>query len=416
MSATVTDFGRAKHLASARRRATGLLTGMGAAYLVSLSIAEPSAWLQFIQAVAEAGLVGGLADWFAVTALFRHPLGVPIPHTALLPRNQARAAQNVGRFFETHFLVPDHLEARIRAARPSCFLAGWLEHPGNAEALAQGVTDLIAASLWHEPPRRLLARARRWLRRQAAEVGSDAVIAERVAELIKAGARSRLLDDILNVLRDTIENNRDGAVALVQARSRWWIAASVDRELAHLVLTGVLSVLDDLRTEDSEIRRDFQGAIDRMVDTLAAEGGLTRAVGEARLGVIRSGAFDETVVALAAEARNAIVARVSSDREAAARPLADTMRQFMARALAEPATRDAVDARLAQFAAKVVGENRRRIGAYIADVIAGWEPEDLNARFEAEVGPDLQHIRVNGTILGAAIGGVLFALGIVLGG
>ena len=162
-------------LARNRRMATGVLIAMAAVFAVTHLVADPPAWLRLVRSMAEAGMIGGLADWFAVTALFRHPLGLPIPHTALLPKNQARAAVNVGRFFETHFLEPAQLEARVRALSPSRLLADWLSHPGHARLLAVELTRLLGTLLattrrrapWHAagagsgPRLRSLARTRR---------------------------------------------------------------------------------------------------------------------------------------------------------------------------------------------------------------------------------------------------------------
>ena len=402
-------------LARTRRLATAVLAALAAVFLATHLVADAPAWVRLVRAMAEAGMVGGLADWFAVTALFRHPLGIPIPHTALLPRNQARAARNVGRFFDTHFLEPTQLEARILALGPSRFLAEWLSRPDNARLLARELSHLVRALVSHDPPPRALARGRKWLREQAAELGSDAVIADRIAELVKAGIRGGIVDEVLALIRRTVEENREDAVSLVKDRSRWWIAESIDREVAYLVVSGVLSVLDQLLAKGSRLRSGFDGAFDRMVETLAAEGALARAVTEARQHMIRSGAFDAALASLAEEIRTRTAARLAEDPDAFVDPIAELIRGFATGTLADPAAQATLDVRLAEIAARVIGEARPAIAAYVTDVIAGWEPEELTARFEAEIGPDLQFIRINGAILGALIGGLLFGLNALLG-
>ena len=170
-------------------------------------------------------MVGGLADWFAVTALFRHPLGIPIPHTALLPRNQAKAARNVGRFFEAHFLEPGKLEERLRSIEISRHASAWLAHPGNALALARQLTAVLGGIVRAEPSPRVIARARAWLRAGIADPGADAAIAEATARLIKAGTRSALVDEVLGLVRRAVDENRASAVALVSEQE-----PLVDRE------------------------------------------------------------------------------------------------------------------------------------------------------------------------------------------
>lgn len=395
--------------------ATGVLVAMGAVFGATLLVPDPGAGVRLLRAMAEAGMIGGLADWFAVTALFRHPLGLPIPHTALLPRNQARAAKNVGRFLRTHFLRPDQIEARVRAVGPARLISDWLARPGTAEAVARELTDLVEMLLRTDPPPRAMAKARAWVRRRAGTIASNAAIAGQVAELVKSGVRGGVAGEVFDVVRRAIDENRETAVALVQENSRWWIASRVDRSIADLVVNAVLAMLDDLRQTDSRMRQDFEAAFDRMVDALEKEGALNRAVGEARDNLIRSGAFDAALGAVASELRERLRTRIAADPDAVAGPLARLIRDTAARALATPEAREAADARIASLAGRIVGEAGPAIAVYIEEVISGWEPEELNARFEAEIGPDLQFIRINGAVLGALIGGVLFGIGALVG-
>jgi uncharacterized membrane-anchored protein YjiN (DUF445 family) len=401
-------------LARTRRLATAVLGFMAAAFLATHLAGDGTA-VRLIRAMAEAGMIGGLADWFAIEALFRHPLGVPIPHTALLPRNQARAARNVGRFFEAHFLDADTLAGRLRSVEPGRHLVAWLARPDNAALVAREITGLLGGLLRHDPSPRALARSRAWLRAQAHEVGSDTAIADGLSRLVKEGVRSTVAGEVIALVRRAVDENREVAVDLVQDRSRWWIAGAVDRRIAGLVIDGVLSLLDELRADGSELRRDFEFAFDGIVDTLAAEGTLTRAIGEGRRHLVQSGAFDAAVLQLAADLRDRLRARLAEDPEALAAPVAGLIRDLAARTLADDAARAVLDARLAEIAARLIGDMRPAISGYVTDVVAGWEPQELNARFEAEIGPDLQYIRINGAVLGSLIGGAIFGLNALLG-
>jgi uncharacterized membrane-anchored protein YjiN (DUF445 family) len=399
----------------ARRLATGSLIALVAVFVATHLVGAEAGWLRLVQAMAEAGMVGGLADWFAVEALFRHPLGLPIPHTALLPSNQARAARNVGRFFEVHFLEPAALEARLVRLEPSRHAADWLARPGNALGLARRLVALVGGLAHHDPPKRLLVRARAWLRAAALSAGGDAEVAEALARGVKQGIRSRLVDEALGLVRRTVDDNREAAVQLVQDRSRWWIAARIDREIAAMAVVGVLSLLDELRAEDSDLRRRFEAAFDAVVDGLAAEGVLTRAVAGARAGLVRSGALDELALRLAAGLRDRLAERVESDPDSIAEPVARLLADLAARLARDPEARAALDARIAASAARIVGDLRPALGGYVAGVIADWHPDELIARFEAELGPDLQYIRVNGAVLGALIGGLFYGFGVAFG-
>ena len=405
-------------LARARRLATGVLLALVAIFVATHFVGPYGAAgthaLALVQTMAEAGMVGGLADWFAVTALFRHPLGIPIPHTALLPRNQAKAARNVGRFFEAHFLEPGKLEERLRSIEISRHASAWLAHPGNALALARQLTAVLGGIVRAEPSPRVIARARAWLRAGIADPGADEAIAEAAARLIKAGTRSTLVDEVLGLVRRAVDENRASAVALVSDRSRWWIAKPVDRRVAGVAVDGVLVLLDELRTTDSALRRDFEAAVDNAIDTLATNGSLTRAVAEARAHLVRSGAIEGLALRLADTLRERLAALLDTDPDAIAKTLAAALAD-MARGLeADAEARAALDARLSATLAGVVGDLRPALAGYVSGVIAAWKPDELITRFEAELGPDLQYIRINGALLGALIGGALYGLGLLL--
>jgi uncharacterized membrane-anchored protein YjiN (DUF445 family) len=399
----------------ARRLATGSLLALVAVFVATHLAGSDSAWLGLVRAMAEAGMVGGLADWFAVEALFRRPLGLPIPHTALLPANQARAARNVGRFFEAHFLEPAALEARLLRMEPSRHAADWLARPENALDLARRLVALLGGIARADPPPRLLARIRAWARAAALSAGADAEVADALARGVKQGIRSRLVDEALALIRRAVDDNRETAVQLVQDRSRWWIAARVDRQVAGMAVAGVLSLLDELATADSDLRRRFESAFDAVIDDLAADGVLARAVADARVGLVRSGALDALALRLAASLRDGLVARIETDPDSLAEPLARLVGDLAARLRTDPGARASLDARIAAGIARVVGDLRPALGGYVAAVIADWHPEELIARFEAELGPDLQYIRVNGAVLGALIGGLLYGFGVAFG-
>jgi uncharacterized membrane-anchored protein YjiN (DUF445 family) len=393
-----------------RRLATAVL-GLMAAIFLATHFAGDGATVHLVQSMAEAGIVGGLADWFAVEALFRHPLGLPIPHTALLPRNQASAAQAVGRFFETHFLRPETLAERLRRIEPGRRVAEWLARPDNAELVARELTGLLGSVLSQNPTPRALARSRAWLKAQASAADADAAIAEGLANLVKESIRSTVAAEVLGLVRHAIDEDREFAVALVQDRSRWWIASAVDRRTADMVVDGVLSLLDELRTEDSDLRRGFEAAFDQLVDRLVAEGVLTQAVAEGRRHIVESGTLGNVVLRLAGGLRD----RIAEDPKALAAPIAGLIDDLSARTLADDASREALDARVAEIAARLISDLRPAIGGFVTEVIASWEPAELIARFEAEVGRDLQYIRINGAVLGSLIGGAIYGVNAALG-
>lgn len=400
--------------ASAFRRARGIATGvlllLVAIFIATHLISVESEWLRLARAMAEAGMVGGLADWFAVEALFRRPLGLPIPHTALLPSNQAKAARNVGRFFEEHFLDPVALEARLRTLAPSRRAADWLADEAHALALSRQLVAAAAGMMAGPPPRRLLVRICRWLRARLLATGGEAAIAGALATALKEGIRGPLFDEALRRIRTSVEENRETAARLVHDRSRWWITNSIDRRVAGLVVAGVLSLIDELSDPRTDLRKQFETAFDGIIDGLLRDGALERAVGQARHGLVRSGTLDRLALSVAQQAGTRLGSGLAEDPDRFARPLARMMRDLARHLVADPKASATLDMRIARTLAEMVGNLRPVLGGYVAGVISGWKPDELIYRFEAELGPDLQYIRVNGAVLGALIGGVIYTV------
>lgn len=396
-----------------RRLATGILALLALGYL-GTHLLPDSTGVRLLRAMCEAGMIGGLADWFAVVALFRRPLGLPIPHTALLPRNQARAAQNVGQFFQTNFLRPDLIRARLLPLRPGTFVMRWLSTPDHAATIAAEVVRMLPVALAHAGSPRVLARLRGWLRGQLRRDRLDQPMADALARLAADMLNSNAVDAPIAMLRQTIDQNRDLATRLVQSQSRWWIAKAIDRKLANTVVDGVLALLDDLQKPDSALRHDLQASLLQMIDRMAQDGRLNRAVARARGAVSGGDMARDLFVQLTGFLRAETQRQLDADPGALTLPLAGLIRDFARRAAADPAMLAVLDTRLTDLATQVLDELRPAIGGYVADVIANWKADELVQRFETELGPDLQYIRINGAVLGALIGGVLFGLNAVL--
>lgn len=411
---TPEDREKAEAMGRVRLVASGILAGLTAIFVATHLVEAPGWGILLIRAMAEAGMIGGLADWFAVEALFRRPLGLPIPHTAILPSNQQRAATNVGRFFVTHFLDADELRPRILAMRPAHHAARWLAEGRNAFRAARFAVQALGLVLERAGPLRLDDGLRRELHRIVTEAAPDDQVAEEVARLLRTAMHGDLTDRLLILVHEAIGDNRDTVTALVQDRSRWWIASRVDRQVSDLLVDGVLSVIEELSTPGSALRLQFEGALDGAVGQLARDGSLTKVVTSGRQSFVETGAFDRLLDTLAASAQSRITDSLRDKPDDIAETLCGPLKHFAGKILTDDSFGRELDTKIAEVAGQAVAEAGPRIGAYVTDIIASWDSESLVARFETEVGRDLQFIRINGAVLGAMIGGAIFAVSQVL--
>jgi uncharacterized membrane-anchored protein YjiN (DUF445 family) len=402
-----------------RAFATALLLLM--AVLTLGSYALPPSWAtDLLQAAAKAGFVGGIADWFAVTALFRHPLGVPIPHTAIIPRQKERLGAALGRFVATHVFTADEVAGVLARLDLPGILHRFLGDPAAARPAAVA----LAAAL----PRILATvedgRARRLVARIAPRIiggpGAGQVVARALHGLVDGGRHQEVFGFILAQLRSVLSAKEDALRLAIEERVReqggrlvgWALGASIARR----VLVTVTSELDKMSPDGSELRAAFDEWVRREIVRLEEDPERAAELGAA----LRRVVAHETVQAWLWD----VWARLRLALEAdAARPTGRTV-AYIEGALgnvgamleADPVARQRVHAAVETVVASLLPTAQVRLADFIAQVVANWDTETIVERLELRVGKDLQYVRVNGTLVGFLVGGLLYwALDAVFG-
>lgn len=396
-----------------RRTATGILIGLTAVFGATFLADAPPHWVLLVRAMAEAGMVGGLADWFAVEALFRRPLGLPFPHTALLPNNQKRAASNIAQFIDDHFLEPERLIAEIKKTAPVRSVANWLLRDGNAQVIGREFIWAIRMIGQVQPKSGVPDRLHEALIALLRDVFRDDRMADQTTELVKTALRSEILDEVVRQLRDLLDQNRDAVVEIVQDRSRWWIATGVDRRVATLLTGGVLSVLDEL-TDPASGRRDaLVASVSEIVDAMRRDGKFASAMDIGLKDPALSRALASAVKEFIGIALRELGRKLSEGDAASREAATTTLRKIAQRLVDDPDLERAVSDRIETALGPVLASVRAPVRTYIAETISGWKSDELVDRIETEVGRDLQFIRINGAVLGAALGGILWVISIL---
>ena len=390
-----------------RRIATGILLALTLVFVATFAIEAPGYWVLFVRAMAEAGMIGGLADWFAVEALFRHPLRIPIPHTALLPRNQKRAAKNIARFIDDYFLLPDRLADEVKRLNPAQRVGQWLSTPSNAELLAHEIAQFVELLLKHNLDRGLGIGANRVVRMFLNDIVQPADISKSVAALVQDTLQSSLMDDVLLQVRQALDDNRDKVTRVVEDRSRWWIASGVDQRVAKLLVDGVLSVIDELIERDSSLRRDFDTSLINLASELHESGRIAKFIVESQQTYIESEAFTEAVDDFIRAVLTKIRENFENNPDQAAGLISKAITDFAKILLRDPELEHNLNERITIATFSVVNSIRPVVIAYVTQIIEEWDTDDLVERMENEVGRDLQFIRINGAVLGALVGGCL---------
>jgi uncharacterized membrane-anchored protein YjiN (DUF445 family) len=411
-----TQAERRAELRRMRTIATLLLVLMAAIYLAVRRAPPTWIWAPYLSAFAEAGMVGACADWFAVVALFRRPLGLPIPHTAVVPENKRRIGAAMGRFITNNFLSPRVAIARLSSIDFVGLAAQWLEDERNARAAAAATARAIPYALDLVPK----GAIDEWVAlasRRGIEAVPAAPLASRGLSILWAqGAGQTLLDQGLDFVETTLERHKATIVRHVAQKSWRWIPKWVDDMIAAKVINGLSETLREMRDPDHPWREQANALIENLIDDLAHDPEM-RAQGEAlKQEILANPVFAEQAQALREDLETALTDDLPRHAEAIVGWLAASAGAF-GRWLEEDAARRArINRRLRLLALRTVLPRRAEIGAYIAAVVDNWDTATLVNRLELQVGKDLQYIRINGTLVGGLVGLLIFTLSRAFGG
>jgi uncharacterized membrane-anchored protein YjiN (DUF445 family) len=398
-----------------RAIATSLLVLMTCLFLFMRR--APSNWTfaPYLRAFAEAGMVGACADWFAVVAIFRRPLGLPIPHTAIVPENRKRLGAALGRFVTNNFLSPRVALARLNSVDVVGLASRWLQDERNASAVAAGVGRLLPLAV-ESLPRETLAQWAAMIARTGVEAVPLAPLAARALAVLWAqGAAQVVLDQALDLLEAALARNKDTIVRKVRQQSSKWIPKFVDDILAAKLISGLAETFKEMRAPDHPWRAEAQSRIEKLIEDLAHDPEL-RARGEAlKRDVLDSPVFAQQIEAMWSELE-ATLHRDFAERAEVLASAGIHAAASLARSLEQdPVRHGRINRTLRRWALRAVLPRRAEIGAYIADVVDRWDAATLVERLELQVGKDLQYIRINGTLVGGLVGLAIYCLSERLG-
>jgi uncharacterized membrane-anchored protein YjiN (DUF445 family) len=394
-----------------RTFATTLLVLMAALTLGTYALPSGDA-TDLLQAAAKAGLVGGLADWFAVTALFRHPLGLPIPHTAIIPHQKERLGAALGRFVATHVFTAEEVAVVLGRLDLPGILHRFLADPASAHPAAialAGMLPRILAGVEDGRARRLIARI---VPRILGGPGAGRVVARALHSLVEGSRHQEVFGFILTQLRTLLASKEESIRIAIEERVReqggrlvgWALGASIARR----VLTTINAELDKMSPDGSELRAAFDEWVRGEIVRLEEDPARAAELGAA----IRRVAAHDTVQAWLWD----VWARLRMALEAdAARPSGHTI-SYIEGALAnlgamleaDPAARERVHVAVEGVIASLLPAAQARLSEFIAGVVANWDTATIVERLELRVGKDLQYVRVNGTLVGFLVGGLLY--------
>ena len=381
-----------------------------AAVVYVLTVDRDGAW-GYVHATAEASMVGAIADWFAVTALFRHPLGLPIPHTALIPRRKRALGVSLRDFVTDNFLVEEVVRERVLAAGISARVGRWLTDPAHRTRVITEAVRLLRTGLERVSDDDVAALVEHELVPRLLDEPLSPVAGSLLAEVVREKAHYGLVDLTLAETVRWLEGNEQAVAAALLTRAPWWTPSWVDEQVTHRVHTEVLGWARDIR-DDPE--HEARHALDELLAQLAeglqhdpetmerAERLKQRVLSQPQVITTATAlwnALRRALVTSLADPDSAVVARAHSQLDTFSRQLAD-----------DEALRARLDGYAADLAAFVVATYGGEITTVITETVDRWDGDEAARRIELHVGRDLQFIRINGTLVGGLAGLVIHTL------
>ncbi|WP_374532457.1 DUF445 domain-containing protein [Phenylobacterium sp.] len=415
-TASARDVRKLRDLRRMQAVATGLLVAMAGVFLAASyglrARPDLAGSLGYVRAFAEAAMVGACADWFAVTAIFRRPLGLPVPHTGIIPRNKDRIGQALGDFLADNFLTVEVLDSRLRQIEVARWGGEWLRQPRNARRLAARLAAVLPGVL-RELPKDML----RETAGSAALAGLRAVPAAPTASKLLAafwneGRSQAAFEWGLDKLAAYLADNEAAIQEKVEAKSWKWMPRFIDRIIAQKVTTGLGELLVEMREPEHPWRRELKAWIEGYIDRLTHDPDLiargealkARLLDDPALRVQARGLWDELIEKLSDGRSSELAARL----EALLLALGEWLH-------AEESAQARLNGWARILARQVIAPRRREIGGFVAQVVASWDAKGVVERLELQVGKDLQFIRVNGTLVGGLVGLAIFSVSRALG-
>ncbi len=400
-----------------RRRATWLLCGVTAVFLATVVAgADDGTLLGYVQATAEASMVGGLADWFAVVALFRHPLGLPIPHTAIIIERKEQFGETLGEFIQSSFLTGDAVAERVRAATAGDRTARWLADPVNADKLAGHVlagavevVELLEDDAVHDVVERMVHE-------RVEEASIVPMVGRALAALTREGRHDEVVDSALRGLDRYLDEHRDELHERLRDQAPWWLPGAVEDRIFVRLLDGARAVLDEMvRDHQHGLRRQLDVQILHLVDQLQTSPTM-RAKGEQLTrDLLERPELREWIASTWTDAKGSLRAQAADPASTLRAQLSATIQSGGERLLAEPALVAKIDDTVETGARYVVEHFGGEINQLVSSTIARWDGEETSQRLELLLGPDLQFIRINGTVVGGLAGLLLHTIAQGLG-
>jgi len=388
-----------------RTLATAMLAGMAAVFIAATRLDHLHPAWGFVRAFAEAGLVGGIADWFAVTALFRHPLGVPIPHTAIIPRNKDRIGDALASFLKDNFLTASVVARRMKSLDVAGAVGRFLATPGEGR-LREGGSRLLADILEALDQEKLGGMVKAAVAERMRRIEIAPLLGQTLEAAITEERHVPLVDGIVTWAGRTLDANEDMIRAMVHQRAGWILKlAGLDAKLADAIVDGLRKLTIDMALDPHHpLRAKAEEGLARLASGLRSDPELQARVEAWKNETIENEAVADWLGGVWEKSRAGLLKGARDPDAALAGKFGEALRQLGETLQQEPRLKAAINQFARRATVGVVASYGDGIVTLVSDTVRSWDARTVSDRLEGAVGRDLQYIRINGTLVGGLVG------------
>ncbi len=376
---------------------------------------EADGWLGFVNAGAEASMVGAIADWFAVTALFRHPLGVPIPHTALVPRRKDDLGRGLQDFVGENFLAEDVVRERIRAATISARVGRWLQEPEHARRVVAEVAEVATIGLGKVRDEHVADLVEHALLPRLREEPVAPLAGTLLTEVVRDDLHRGLVDLALEEMHRWLVQHPDTFTEVLSERAPWWAPPRLNEAVTARIHTEAVRWVADIRDDPYHHAREaLDSLLAQLGEDLLFDPETQERAERLKERVLGHPQVVSTGISLWNALRRALLTSLAEPEGAVRTRLLEEVSAFADRLVTDPELRQKLDGAGADLAVFVVGRYGAELTTVITHTIERWDGREAARKIELHVGRDLQFIRINGTIVGGLVGVVIHTVAVLL--
>ena len=394
--------------------ATGLLVISAVTYLIAKRAEATGApmWVSFVRAAAEAAMVGGLADWFAVTALFRRPLGLPIPHTAIISNRKDAIGASLGEFVGENFLSEEVVRDKIRSAQIASRLGTWLRDPANSKQLTDELAGVISWATSRGDDDDMAEVIEESFRRVAENFDAAKPLGIFLTKAVENDAHTPIVDMLARAIEEWLENDSARAKGWIDKQLPRWLPGIGKDRAGEWFYERLIELSKEVQVDLAHpIRRSIERLLHRFAEQLQSDPIIIERVNAAKMRLVDTPEVRRTISDIWISTKKTLRAEAADPKSELRARVTTLLANFGARVTADADLQLTINVAFEDAAAQLVDQYRDELAGIISDTVQRWDAGDTSKKIELQIGRDLQFIRVNGTIVGALAGILIHAVG-----